>query len=163
MAKEHQELIKFLKENQFKAVCSECSEVFSLNKAVLFAMDEYTPEAKEKLLAMKDYIKEEKARLKELTAKKRQKVAVTTEAVNLGFILERLAPALDQFRFEKNDCRSLFDPIDYVIFEGLHKTGKVQKIIFTDIKSGSANLKARQKSIKKLVQEKKLEFKTYKP
>ena len=74
-----------------------------------------------------------------------------------------VAPALEQFRFEKNDCRSLFDPIDYVIFEGLHKTGKVQKIIFTDIKSGSANLKARQKSIKKLVQEKKLEFKTYKP
>lgn len=37
-------------------------------------------------------------------------------------------------RFDKNDCRSLFDQIDYVIFEGVNKTGNVQRIIFTDIK-----------------------------
>ena len=37
-------------------------------------------------------------------------------------------------RFDKNDCRCLFDQIDYVIFEGVIKTGSVHRIIFTDIK-----------------------------
>jgi predicted Holliday junction resolvase-like endonuclease len=161
MSAQHKELIQFLQKNEFRAVCSECGDTFPLNKATLFALDEYTPEAKEKLLEMKEMIKERRAQLKALTAQKRKRVATTTESVNMGFILERLAPALEQFRFEKNDCRSLFDPIDYVIFEGLHKKGKVEKIIFTDIKSGEAKLKAKQKAIKKLVDEKKIEFKTY--
>ncbi|NJE06902.1 hypothetical protein E3E36_12320, partial [Thermococcus sp. M36] len=72
------------------------------------------------------------------------------------------APTFKTFRFEHNDCRSLFDPIDYVIFEGLHKKGKVEKIIFTDIKTGAARLKPNQKEVKNLIVNKKLEFKFYK-
>ena len=79
----------------------------------------------------------------------------------MGFILERLAPVLAEFPFDKNDCRSLFDPIDYVIFEGLQKTGKVQKIFFVDIKSGKAKLKPNQKAIKQMIEQKKVEFKNY--
>ena len=77
-------------------------------------------------------------------------------------MLERIAPSLDGFKFEQNDCRSLFDPIDYVIFEGLTKKGKVDKIIIVDIKSGNARLSGKQRKIKELVNDKKVEFKTYK-
>jgi predicted Holliday junction resolvase-like endonuclease len=163
MSQQHKDLINFLKTNDFKAICPDCHEVLQLKKVDLFSLDEFSPEAIEKLNQMKQDIKQRKLELKELTKKKRAKIEVTTASVNLGFILERLAPALQEFRFEKNDCRSLFDPIDYVIFEGLHKTGKVQKIIFTDIKSGDAKLKNKQKAIKQLVNDKKIEFKTYKP
>lgn len=86
---------------------------------------------------------------------------LTARAVNIGFILERIAPAFTHFPFEHNDCRSLFDPIDYVIFEGLNKKGVVNKIIFTDIKTGAARLNPHQKEIKSLIQNKKVEFKTY--
>ncbi len=37
-------------------------------------------------------------------------------------------------RFDKNDCRCLFDQVDYVFFELVIKTGSVHRIIFTDIK-----------------------------
>ena len=121
----------------------------------------FTPEAKELLKEIKDGIKERKLELKERTGKTTQRIENTTQSVNIGFILERLAPALKGFRFDKNDCRSLFDPIDYVIFEGLNKTGSVQKIIFTDIKTGEARLKKNQKVIKKLVQENQVEFRKY--
>ena len=63
--------------------------------------------------------------------------------------------------FEPGDCRSLFDPIDYVIFEGLSKKRKVERIIFTDIKTGSARLKTNQKEIKELVEKKKVNFDLY--
>ena len=91
----------------------------------------------------------------------RARPQITTRAVNIGFILERIVPAFDHFPFEHNDCRSLFDPIDYLIFEGLNKRGVVSKLIFTEIKSGSARLNNNQKEIKELVKNKKVEFKTY--
>lgn len=161
MAKHHQELIEFLQNNNFKADCSHCGTPFHLKDAVLFPIDEFTPESKAKIAEIKDALKERKLSLQQLTAKKKQKIETTTQSVNMGFILERLAPVLEQFRFNKNDCRSLFDPIDYVIFDGLHKNGKVQKIFFIDIKSGGARLKKNQKAIKTKIEEKKVEFKLY--
>jgi predicted Holliday junction resolvase-like endonuclease len=55
----------------------------------------------------------------------------------------------------------LFDPIDYVIFEGLHSKGIVTKIVFTDIKTGNAKLKSSQKEIRELVNAKKVTLKVY--
>jgi predicted Holliday junction resolvase-like endonuclease len=132
-----------------------------LKDAVLFPIDEFTPESKAKMAEIKEALKERKLSLQQLTSKKKQKIETTTQSVNMGFILERLAPVLEQFRFNKNDCRSVFDPIDYVIFDGLHKKGKVEKIFFIDIKSGAAKLKKNQKAIKTKVEEKKVEFKLY--
>ena len=86
----------------------------------------------------------------------------TTKAVGIGFIYERLAPTLEGFTFNKNDCRSMFDPIDYVIFEGLSEKKKVDKIIFMDVKSGKARLSAKQRTIKRVVEDKKVQFRTYK-
>ena len=82
--------------------------------------------------------------------------------MNIGFVLERIAPTLDGFTFDQNDCRAMFDPIDYVIFEGLSSTGKVNKIILVDIKTGGARLNPKQRRIKELVEDKKMEFRTYK-
>jgi predicted Holliday junction resolvase-like endonuclease len=55
----------------------------------------------------------------------------------------------------------LFDPIDYVIFEGLCQRGIVSRIIFADIKTGSGSLSRRQREIRDLVNSKKVEFDTY--
>jgi predicted Holliday junction resolvase-like endonuclease len=99
--------------------------------------------------------------LKERELNMTKRPQLTAKAVNIGFILERIAPAFDHFPFEHNDCRSLFDPIDYIIFEGLNKSGVVNKIIFTDIKTGAARLKNNQKEIKTLIDNKKVEFKIY--
>lgn len=161
MAQHHRQLIEFLQQNNFKADCSQCSTPFLLKDTILFPIDEITPKAKELIAEIKEGLKQRKVNLKELTAKTKQKVLTTTKSVNIGFILERLAPVLENFPFDKNDCRSLFDPIDYVIFEGLNKTGKVQKIFFVDIKSGAAQLKKNQKAIKNIVENKKVEFKLY--
>lgn len=69
---------------------------------------------------------------------------------------------MKKFHFDRNDCRSLFDPIDYVIFEGLSKKGTVNKIIFSDIKTGHSQLMVKQKQIKSLVEKKRVVWDTYK-
>ena len=161
MSKEIQQIIQFLQKNNFKAECANCGESFSLKDSPLVAPDEFTPEAKALLKEKKEFLKERKLEISQRTATTTQRLETTTQSVNIGFILERLAPVLKEFRFDKNDCRSLFDPIDYVIFDGLNKTGEVQKIFFIDIKTGEARLKKNQKAVKQKVQDKLIEFKHY--
>ena len=47
-------------------------------------------------------------------------------------------------------------------FEGLSSKGKINKIIMFDIKTGGARLNPKQRRIKELVEDKKMEFRTYK-
>lgn len=161
MAQSHQDLINFLQQNGFKANCPTCGEGIKLKDASLFSVDNFNAQAKQLLNEKKEELKIQREAISKKKTSTQQRVETTTNSVNMGFILERLAPVLEHFPFDKNDCRSLFDPIDYVIFEGLQKTGKVQKIFFVDIKSGKAKLKANQKAIKQMIEQKKVEFKNY--
>ena len=153
-------LIGFLQKNNFYAECT-CGDSFKLKDANLFALDEFSPEAEELYKEMKLAIAERRADLKKLETKAAERSENTSKSVNLGFIFERIAPTLPDFPFDKNDCRSMFDPIDYVIFEGLHKKGKVDKLFFVDIKTGDARLNKTQKEIKEIVENKKVTFKLY--
>jgi len=161
MAQSHQDLINFLQQNGFKANCPTCGEGIKLKDSSLFSVDNFNAQAKQLLNEKKEELKIQRDAISKKKSSTQQRVETTTNSVNMGFILERLAPVLEHFPFDKNDCRSLFDPIDYVIFEGLQKTGKVQKIFFVDIKSGKAKLKANQKAIKQMIEQKKVEFKNY--
>ena len=83
--------------------------------------------------------------------------------MNMGLILERLAPCMGTFRFERSDCRSLFDPIDYLIFEGLSEKDAVSRILFMEVKTGESPLKPTQRQIRSLVRSKRVSMSVYKP
>ena len=160
---EIKETLDALNNGKFHIECPHCDEEVKLSEAGLFHLDNFTPEAQGVYKQMLEDQKERRAKLKEKKANIPIKSEVGAKAINLGFLLERLAPTLDDFTFNKNDCRSMFDPIDYVIFEGLNKKQRVDKIVFVDIKTGGARLTSKQKKIKQVVEEKNVEFKTYKP
>lgn len=160
---EVEQVLKVLNSGKFHAECPNCLDEINLKEAGLFHLDHFTAEAKDVYKEMLLMQKERRAELKERKLKIPMKSEVGAKSVNLGFLLERLAPTLDGFKFNKNDCRSLFDPIDYVIFEGLSTKKQVSKILFVDIKSGGARLSQKQKQIKQAVEDKKVTFKTYNP
>jgi predicted Holliday junction resolvase-like endonuclease len=160
--KEAEQLIRSLKSDNLYCECPcGCGEEIKLKDIDLFYLDNFTPSGKEAQKKLLEDLKEQRQELKTRELNMTKRPQTTAKAVNVGFILERIAPAFDQFPFEHNDCRSLFDPIDYVIFEGLHKKGVVTKIIFTDIKTGAARLKNNQKEIKTIIENKKIDFNTY--
>jgi len=160
--KEAKEIIDTLTHGNFYCECPcGCGEEIKLKDADLFYLDNFSKSGKEAQKMLIEDLKQQRADLKERALNMTKRPQLTAKAVNIGFILERIAPAFDHFPFEHNDCRSLFDPIDYIIFEGLNKNGVVNKIIFTDIKTGAARLKNNQKEIKTLIENKKVEFKTY--
>ncbi len=161
--KEAQDVIRTLESGDVYIQCPCCDLPIKAKDAGLFYLDDLTPDAQELYTQQLKEMKEREKTLKEIRKGISQKSEVGAKAVNIGFILERLAPAMSGFRFDRNDCRSLFDPIDYVIFEGLSKKSAVSKILFADIKTGAAKLSPKQKEIKTLVNKKKVEWETYKP
>jgi predicted Holliday junction resolvase-like endonuclease len=132
-----------------------------LRKSGLFYLDDFSLRA-EKLY--KQRLSEIGQREEEIRGRRRaisETSEVRAKAVNIGFQLERLAPSLKGFPFNRNDCRSLFEPIDYLIFDGLTRNGFVSRIIFADIKTGDATLKANQREIRRLVERKRVDWDTY--
>jgi hypothetical protein len=103
MPQDIQEFIQFLKTKGFRAECPHCTGKIDLSKTPLFDAENFTPEAKELLKEKKTFNKERRQELKLRADKKSQKVETTTQSVNIGFILERLATSLNTFRFNKND------------------------------------------------------------
>jgi predicted Holliday junction resolvase-like endonuclease len=162
LKKDAEEVINALQAGRFLAECPSCKETMRLKDAGLFYLDEFTPEA-QALYGQRQA--EQKERERELKRARKQvtvRVESTTLAVNLGFILERLAPTMPGFRFHRSDCRSLFDPIDYIVFEGLSRKAAVERIIFTEIKTGGAVLAKKQKEIKSLVERRQVVCDLYK-
>ena len=161
LVKDAKEIIRTLEENRFYAECPCCGEPILLRDAGLFYLDDFSPEAedlyKQRLDELKEQGKEVRERRKEIS----RGSEVKSTAVNIGYILERIAPCMKDFCFERNDCRSLFDPIDYVIFEGLTRKGAVSKILFVDIKTGNARLTGKQREIRDLVEDKRVTWDTY--
>jgi predicted Holliday junction resolvase-like endonuclease len=156
-----EQLIRNLITGGLYAHCPACDQDFRLKDAGLFYLSDFTKEAE---ATYKERQCQQRERARELR-EKRQHISKTSqrtsEAVNIGFVLERLAPSMPAFRFETGDCRSLGEPIDYIIFEGLARTGRVKKIIFSDIKTGNARLNPVQRDIRDLIQRKRLFFQTY--
>lgn len=161
-AREAKEVIHSLESNQFYAECPCCGEPILLKDAGLFYLNDFSSEAKELYGQRFKELKEQEKELRERRRAIPQSSEIKSTAVNIGFILERIAPVMEEFRFDRNDCRSLFDPIDYIIFEGLRKKNSVSKILFVEIKTGGARLTEKQKEIRNLVERKRVVWDTYK-
>ncbi|MGH7552476.1 MAG: Holliday junction resolvase-like protein [Longimicrobiales bacterium] len=81
--------------------------------------------------------------------------------VNVGKILERVAPMCAGFGGVPRDWRPLFDPIDYVAFNELSLGGEVKSITFLDVKTGGGGLNPRQWQIQAVVEAGKVEWQEY--
>ncbi len=155
------EIIRTLEDGGFYAECPCCEESVLLSDCELFYMNDFSERGQEVYEQYKLELQERRSDLRDRRKHISRSSETQAKATNIGFILERLAPSLSTFHYECSDCRSLFDPIDYVIFEGLCQSGKVSRIIFADIKTGNGSLSHRQKDIRNLVNQKKVEFDTY--
>lgn len=143
--------------------CPETEETFPLRKAFMFYVDEPIPEKVQKYLeAKKKDIKDRIKALALLRKKTKERVEIATKSINIGKILEKVAPAVKGFKFDPRDCRTLLDPIDYIVFNQLaRKNGLVDSIFFIDVKTGKAGLTPRQRQIRDIVQAGKVVWDQY--
>jgi len=154
-------IIRFLESRGFYAECPCCGKPVLLARCGLFYLDDFTPQALKIYEDRQTELKERALELKERPEKIRSVAKKGARHVNIGFMLERLAPVMRGFRFARNDCRGIFDPIDYLIFENLSSKGIVSRILFAEVKAGEAGLSDRQKEIRSLVESKRVSLNIY--
>ncbi|HVZ81603.1 MAG TPA: Holliday junction resolvase-like protein [bacterium] len=159
--KEANKVIKNLESGGFFIDCPCCGESMNAKESNLFFLDDFPPAAKTIYDQKVKDLKDRKEQLKNRKIEIPQVSQLVSRAVNVGHILERMAPAMKGFRFDREDCRSLFDPIDYVVFQGMSNKKKIENIFFMDIKSGNARLNNVQREIKEAVSSNNVNFDIY--
>jgi predicted Holliday junction resolvase-like endonuclease len=74
--------------------------------------------------------------------------------VRLGQISEQLAPFLADYPFDPKVSKFIGDPIDLIVFSS-------DKITFVEVKSGKSQLSKKQREIRDMIKEGKVEFFIY--
>ncbi len=87
----------------------------------------------------------------------RQKAIAQSRAGQLGKTLEKVVPMFPGFGHHPYDVRPVFDPIDFVIFDGYYQ-GSVTDICFVEFKTGQSRITPVQSSIKAAIENKRVHF-----
>lgn len=77
--------------------------------------------------------------------------AKNSQSVKYGKLTEQFLPFSREFPFNSENFRFIGSPIDGIVFEN-------DRIIFCEFKSNNSNLSQKQKSIKSLVEAKRIEW-----
>lgn len=85
-----------------------------------------------------------------------------SKSVSKGLVAEQIVPFWPDFPYNPADVKFLGQPIDLVVFDGM-ASGNIEQISIVEVKTGRARLSAREKNIKKVIEEGKVNFEIYRP
>ena len=86
-----------------------------------------------------------------------------SSAVTRGKVTEHIVPYLPGFDLDPKDIRFLGTPIDLIAFKGLNDSLEDIEIVFIEVKTGGSVLSAREKAVKKAVEQKKVSWRVFNP
>jgi predicted Holliday junction resolvase-like endonuclease len=92
----------------------------------------------------------------------RQDAVQRSLVVNRGKLTEHVVPYLPGFDLDPKDVRFLGTPIDLIAFSGLNASQEVE-IVFIEVKTGQSVLSARERAVKKAVEEKRVSWRVINP
>jgi predicted Holliday junction resolvase-like endonuclease len=86
-----------------------------------------------------------------------------SSAVTRGKVTEHIVPYLPGFDFNPKDIRFLGTPIDLIAFKGLNDSMEEIEIVFIEVKTGGSVLSARERAVKKAVEQKRVSWRMFNP
>ena len=86
-----------------------------------------------------------------------------SSAVTRGKVTEHIVPYLPGFDLDPKDIRFLGTPIDLIAFKGLNNSVEEIEIVFVEVKTGGSVLSARERAVKKAVQQKRVSWRVFNP
>jgi predicted Holliday junction resolvase-like endonuclease len=86
-----------------------------------------------------------------------------SSAVTRGKVTEHIVPYLPGFDLDPKDIRFLGTPIDLIAFKGLNASSEEIEIVFIEVKTGRSALSARERAVKKAVEQKKVSWRVFHP
>jgi predicted Holliday junction resolvase-like endonuclease len=140
-------------EDKIAGFCPDCGNLFRLSEVELF----YIPDRKNDFLTE---LRKKQAELDERVREERTDAIKRSRASLMGNLFETVRPFLPDFSHHPGDLRSIWDPVDYISFNGLALNRDVDSITFVEVKSGRASLTTVERSIKDAVEKGKVSFET---
>jgi hypothetical protein len=151
-----QELLKDLRTDRSIWASAPCGHDYRLSDSELFYGSSFPDSAAPGRDQALDSLRVAKAELEALRANLTVNFVKKSVEVTIGKTVENLVPGFKTFPYLPQDCRLLFQPIDFIAFSGLAQ-GRVRSIDFIEIKTGHAQLTRVQRQIRDAVEDHKVE------
>ncbi len=97
---------------------------------------------------------------KQKVKEERKEAVQMSRSVLTGQFSEQIAPFLPNFKYNPSEARFIGKPIDFVIFKGISQ-GKVEEVVFLEVKSGKSTMNNNEKSLKDAIDNKKVKYEVY--
>ncbi len=140
-------------EDQVAGFCPSCSDMFRLSEVELF----YIPDRKKDFLSE---LRRKESELNERVDDERKDAIRRSRASLMGSLFETVRPFLPGFKHHPGDLRGIWDPVDFISFNGLASSRDVESITFVEVKAGQSSLNGVERSIQKAVENGKVSFET---
>ena len=75
--------------------------------------------------------------------------------------MEQVAPFLPDFPCNPADARFIGKPVDFIAFAGLSEKDSVDEVLLIEVKTGRSELNAREKEIRRAVNEGRVRYIEY--
>jgi len=136
------------------AQCPDCQAIHRLNEFKIFQGKKPPKDLLDQLRLAEEEFEERKKKIIEQSIER-------SKLVYIGKTLEHLAPTIATWGHKPRDCRFLAEPIDFIAFDGLFENDEVHQITFIEAKTGNAKQSPREKSIKKAIENGKVQFEEF--
>lgn len=141
-------------------LCPMCGEVFRLSEIKISYKRKFPIDWYDKMLAQGEKLDEKEMKLEENLKDIREKATERAKRVLLPRLLRKVDPLFTSLGYFPQDVKAIFDPIDFVIFDGMNRAEKVKRIVFMDQQTENRGQRIIQKSIEKTIEQERYEWET---
>ena len=141
-------------------LCPMCGEVFRLSEIKISYKRKFPIDWYDKLLVEVEKLDEKEMKLEEKLKIIREKATEYARRILLPKLLRKVDPLFTSLGYFPQDAKAIFDPIDFVVFDGMNRDEKVKRVVFMDQQTENRNQRVIQKSIEKTIEKERYEWET---
>ncbi len=123
------DLLLFLRENRhIFSICPECGSINRLSDLQLAKRGRYRIDWMDKLETRLQSWETRESNLEERRHELRQAAKQRAEKRELPRLLRKVAPVFSRWKLDPRDVRAIFNPVEFVVFDGMNSERGVRRV-----------------------------------
>ncbi|MFH0890065.1 MAG: Holliday junction resolvase-like protein [Candidatus Aenigmatarchaeota archaeon] len=144
------DFLLFLHENRhIFSVCPECHSVNRLSDLQLSEKGYYKPDWLDGLQVEQQRLGDKIAKLDEKKKDLQRVAKEKAERIELPKVLNRLAPFFTKHKIDPRDVRTIFDPVEFLVFQGMNSPEGVDSVTLLHLGENKHLIKSIEDTIAK--------------
>ena len=139
-------------------LCPNCGEFFRVSDCKLYQKKKPEKDWMDKIDAEYDRLERQEVKINELLDSQRE-AARQAGRREANRIVRKVDPIFRPLKLDANDAKVILNPIDFIVFNGMHKSG-IKNLVLLDNKKKKSEDRSIQRSIDKAVDKERYEWLT---